>query len=73
MQGKGWMDAYFILQSSGLNHFQRSSINFNEAIPSLAVGNSRCSFLKIQTCINTAFYFCTSSRNFNFILTIEQS
>lgn len=54
------MDAYFILQSSGLNHFQRSSIHLNEAISSLAVGNSSCCFLKIQTCISAAFHFCTS-------------
>lgn len=42
----------FILQSSGLNHFQRSSINFNETIPSLAVGNSRCSFLSSEDLVS---------------------
>lgn len=51
------MDAYFILQSSGLNHFQRSSIHFNEAISSLAVGNSSCCFLKSKCVLVQRFIF----------------
>lgn len=58
------MDAYFVLQSSGLNHFQRSSVHFNEAISSLAVGNSSRSFLEIQLCVSTDLCFCTNSANF---------